>query len=245
MKSTQIIWIDDKTSEIENVVNEIFESLWEQDIRSNVYIFPEESRHKEKMENDIRKLNELIVQAFVNYLISKDWIDDDKGDEAYQLINLNNNANADQFIPESDVAKNKFDIFNALNLEISKNEKIDLSSVLNIENEFEKDKIIMIDMCLSQDDFFSLSKRCDKKILSMYLYEFFKNKGYPTYMYTTFVYPNDLIKWWREIYKNNFDDKIVKFFNRSGEDADNITNNMKLLNYILEDVKTNNDKKNT
>jgi len=245
MKSTQIIWIDDKTSEIQNVVNEMFESLWENNIRSNIYIFAESFGYNDDNEADIKKLNDIIVQVFVNYLISKNWIDDKKGDEAYSLINLNNNLDSKGFIPKSDVANNKSHIFNELNELISKNNAPDLSSVLTKENGFAEDRVIMIDMCLSEEDFFSLVKDKNKIILSMYLYDFFINQGYSTYMYTTFTNPKDLINKWRGIYEKNFKKDEIKFFNRSGEDADDMINGKKLLEYILEQVRENYDSKST
>lgn len=245
MESTQIIWIDDKTSEIQNVVNEMFKSLWENNIRSNIYIFAEDSAYHKNMDTDIKKLNEIIVQVFVNYLISKNWIDNKDGDEAYPLINLNENVDSNPFIPKSDVANNKSHIFNKLNDIIDKKDIQDLSNILTKENGFEEDRIIMIDMCLSQEDFFSLVKGENKTILSMYLYDFFKNKGYSTYMYTTFTNPTDLINKWRVIYEKSFQEESVKFFNRSGEDADDIINGKNLLEYIIEKVKINHDSKNT
>ncbi len=241
MNSTQIIWIDDKTSEIQNVVNELFKSLWENNIRSNIYIFAEDSWYQQKMELDIKKLNEIIVQAFVNYLISNNWINTKEGDEAYPLINLNDNVDSKNFIPKSDVASNASHIFNEINKLILENDEQDLSTILTQENGFEKDRIIMIDMCLSQNDFFSLVKNENRTILSMYLYNFFISKGYSTYMYTTFTNPTDLINKWRGIYEQNFKKDTIKFFNRSGEDADDIINGKKLLEYILEKVTTNHD----
>ena len=62
-------------------------------------------------------------------------------------------------------------------------------------------------------------------------------------MYTTFTNPTDLINTWRRIYKKKYNGDVIKFFNRSGEDADNIKGD-NLLKYIFRDVKIQNDTKN-
>ena len=245
MNKTEVIWIDDKTSEIQNVVNKMFRKLWEKGIRSNIYIVEDEEQyHHKDLTKDIDKLNEIIVQEFVNYLISKNWINDESGDRAYSLINLKDNAKSRNFTPKSDVTTNKSDVFRQVSSLIQNNSKSKLSSILDKEKCFQKDRIIMIDMCLSQNDFSILSKNEKTSIMSMYLYDYFKHSGYPTYMYTTFTYPNDLINMWREVYQKNFNDENVKFFNRSGEDADNIKGD-NLLKYILKDVEMRNDTKNS
>lgn len=244
MKKTEVIWIDDETTEIQNVVNKMFRKLWEKEIRSNIYIVKVKEEHYKDLTKDIDKLNEIVVQEFVNYLISKNWINNEKGDRAYSLINLKGDTKSRDFTPKSDVTTDKSDIFWQACSLIQNDSLSELSSVFDTEKCFQKDKIIMIDMCLSQNDFSILSENENTLIMSMHLYDYFKHSGYPTYMYTTFAYPNDLINTWRTVYRENFNNECVKFFNRSGEDADNIKGD-NLLKYILKDVEIRNDTKNS
>lgn len=244
MKKTEVIWIDDETSDIQNVVNKMFRKLWEEEIRSNIYIVTDKEERNKDLTKDIDKLNEIIVQEFVNYLISKSWIDNEKGDRAYALINSEDDVKSHGFTPKSDVTTNKSNIFRQASTLIQNDSTSKLSNVFDKEKCFQKDKIIMIDMCLSQNDFWILSQNEKTLVMSMHLYNYFKHSGYPTYMYTTFAYPTDLINTWRTVYQENFNDECVKFFNRSGEDADNIKDD-DLLKYILKDVETKNDKKNS
>ena len=102
MKKTEVVWIDDETSDIQNVVNKMFRKLWEEEIRSNIYIVTDKEERNKDLTKDIDKLNEIIVQEFVNYLISKSWIDNEKGDRAYALINSEDDVKSHGFTPKSD-----------------------------------------------------------------------------------------------------------------------------------------------
>lgn len=247
MKKTEVIWIDDKTSDFENVVNNIFSDLWDEGIRSNVYIVEEKENYNFSPEENIDCLNNIIVQTFVNYLISKNIINDyEKTDRLYSLINRDGAANVDDFVPKSNIVQNKSEFFKMLNREIEDTPEQDLEKFFCAANGFDDNRIIMIDMCLLPKDYFELVEKKESVLLSMLIYKHFKNRGFPTYIYTTHTNPKDLIEQWKKIYSTiSTDESTVMFFKRTGDavDTSGDTSSKLLKDIIIEDVKRKDDTK--
>lgn len=233
----KIIWIDDKPEEMQNVIAYIFTSLWKEKILSKIYIMRDASNYGETIEKNIAVLNELVVGTFIDFLISENLIDDPESDNLYSLIHEPNtnqveveHENDDEsekpFLPTSNVVINKIkefvDFYNSFNNDKTAISEDNLKSFFNYQD---KKPIIMIDMCLYSRDFDKLNNQSDAVLFSMQLYNFLKNKGYTTYMYTSYLYPNNLIEQWKKIYEQNFkvkeeEKKGIKFFGRNGESVD-------------------------
>lgn len=66
-----VVWIDDKVKVMEEVVSNIFPSLWEKDITSYIGIINEP-------EINVKDLNRIVFQEFTKYLSEKEYINNDE-----------------------------------------------------------------------------------------------------------------------------------------------------------------------
>lgn len=229
----KIIWIDDAPEEMQNVIAYIITSLWKAKIPSKIYIMGDAPNYGGTIDKNIAVLNELVVGTFIDFLISENLIDDPESDNLYSLIHEpntnqveaeheNDDASEKPFLPTSNVVINKInefeELYNSFNNDLTAISEDYLKSFFNYQDE---KPIIMIDMCLYSRDFDKLNNRSNEVLFSMRLYNLLKNKGYKTYMYTSYLYPNNLIEQWKEIYAQKFEVKEkIKFFGRNGECVD-------------------------
>ncbi len=225
----KIIWIDDIPEEMQNVITYVIASLWKSKIPSKIYIMRDTANCEETTDQKIAIINELVLSTFTDFLISENYIDNETvSKEWYSLIHepKNDSVLEDSFSPTSNVLVNKINDFKKLysSLNGSQNDISEeyLKSFFDYQNE---KPIIMIDMCLYSKDYDKLKNKSNEVIFSMSLYNFLKNKGYKTYMYTSYLYPNNLIEYWQEIYKKEFESNEegivkIKFFGRDGKCVD-------------------------
>lgn len=267
----KIIWIDDKVAEMQNVIHYIFKSLWQKDIRSEIYIIGETLPSNTTGNIRINTLNEMIVDVFVDYLIDENLINDaSKSKELYKLIHESieeskDKVKLDVFTPTSNVVADKSKIFEKIWGNIQKNIQLNSDNTLSNPNDtqlllndilddnilknlfgnHDKKIILMIDMCLCPDDFSKLVNDTSPCIFSSYLCHLFRQKkGCDVFMYTSYLQPHDLIKHWKKGYEEEFPgDKEVEFFGRDGANLNGSNSNLCDILIKIKDKEQSNDQK--
>lgn len=226
----RIIWIDDKPEEMQNVIAYVIASLWQSGILSKIYIMRDTPNYERTIDQNIATLNDLIVGTFTDFLIDNGLMGDSANDELYRLIyepdthqdksaHGDNDTSKELFLPTSNVMINKIkDFENLYSLFYTNRNEITEDYLKSFFNYKDEKPIIMIDMCLYSKDFDKLDTKSGEVIFSMHLYHLLKSKGYRTYMYTSYLYPNNLIEYWQQIYEKEFgsDEEMIKFFGRDG-----------------------------
>lgn len=246
------IWIDDNESAMKSVVSEIFEPLWKKDIKSEIYIFGDEaiSRGNYDRAQAIDNLNVVVYDKFITYLIDSNLINDDKAvKEKWKLINSKEEIGE---IGESDVAKNKKDIFEKHKETIQQwkdfiptKGTIELEGAEDIVNDFVDntsgdETVFLIDLCLIEDDLNKLKSPLEKdetlSLLSMELYHFLKqNKKYDVFLYSSFVVPDFIINNWKNSYQGNYGaTEYIEIYGRDGRNATNPKDKINLYERIEE-----------
>ena len=217
----EVIWIDDSSLDTQTVINYVFNMLWEKNIRSKIFIIGNQPNYTASVDSQIKKLNCIVVNKFLDFLIDKGKTDEL---ELYQLINRSGIELKAK--PESDIAINKSVELNNLwnKISASSNKTISESEIKSLFVTEDKEKpVIMIDICLFESDYTNLLLPGTEtvKILSMYLYNAAKKAGYKTFMYTSHAYSQIIANRWKENYFKLFEepDDDIRFFSRKGQDV--------------------------
>lgn len=233
MSKNKVVWIDDNEFTMKTVVNNIFEELWEQGIKSEIYIFGDyaSSESNYNKAEAIKNLNSVTYDKFISFLINQNCIDDDPSvNGKWYLINSKSSDKS-----SANIATDKIDILDKHKEIIKKWKELekfnkdsksflvefDLQDLVN-DLIVDKSDIIMLDLCLMQNDLSKLYEVNPQKtfspVLSMGIYYTLKNiYKCNVFLYTTYVSPNDIIKSWTTTYKELYNDSTdIIIYDRAG-----------------------------
>lgn len=262
----QIIWIDDDTFAMKKVVDYLFAQLWDNHIKSFIYIL----KNNNEMADD---LNATIYDRFIYFLIDKNFIFDEEKCKPYNRLLISSEQNRNT--SGSDITKSSNDnIFSSTaskeeltqkilkNIHLSstwfsndQNSATDLTNASSDQNMDSENTWHGIDLCLQKDDFNILrdhkkdmAPQPNENLLSMNLYNKLITENKKAFLYSTYDIPNDIIEAWMELYYHFYDDKDDKrekkdpcVYNRKGKLAYSDSKNAQnLLDLIMEESK--NDK---
>lgn len=107
-KIERIIWIDDDEKMMQDVVSDVFEELWQMQIRSEIFIMGDDCSENNQIDHNSRivELNRVTYDRFISFLISNGSIDNENSVKSYwPLINSNK-----EIQPYSDIVTNNNDI---------------------------------------------------------------------------------------------------------------------------------------
>lgn len=163
MSNKKIVWIDDNEYTMKTVVNNLFEELWKREIKSEIYIFGDYtiSESTYNKEEAIKNLNSVTYDKFISFLINQNYINDDsKVNENWYLINSETTDKS-----SANIATDKMHILDQYKEIIigwkdfekydkdfkSFLEEYDLKRLVD-DLIIDKKDIIMLDLCLMQND---------------------------------------------------------------------------------------------
>lgn len=256
-KGKRILWIDDSPENMNDTLHLYIKELWKEDIRSDIFIFGnydmKYNGYNEGILNiKVEALKEAVFTEFIRFYLDNQRENEEIKDY-WHLINKMPYFEKKEIDIESDVVIYHYSRLN------------DFMSKLNEENRKPDDEIralfddinlsdythIVVDLCLTElegkykdksyeKDFNGIDKNA--KLPSMKIFHYLNNyKGVRTILCTSFLYANQFIKGWCDLYNdlyNNSNELVV--YSRDGEaiyssnEKENITQKPNLIREILE-----------
>lgn len=252
----RILWIDDSPENMNDTLHLHIKELWKKDIRSDIFIFGnydmKYNGYDEKiLDVKVKALKESVFTEFIRFYLDNQC-ENVEIEHYWHLINKTDYSEAKESNAESDVVINRYSKLNNFMSKLKeKNQKTEdeireLFDGINLSDYTH----IVVDLCLTESEGKYKDKSYEKgfngidnnaKLPSMEIFHYLNNyKGVRTILYTSFLYANQFIKVWCDLYNNLYDNSNeLVVYSRDGEaiyssnGIENITQKPNLIHEIL------------